>query len=499
MASCEGAQGQAKRKRICLDISEKEVLIKKLHKGDSYEKLAHEYNVSVSTIRKLQKKGVDEIKKYRHEYPSNVDRKVLRLSPLHEVEKALKIWYFQRKHQNINVSYTTLIEKAKHFHNLIYPKPNEKKYAFSGSNGFIHNFGKRNGMTSATEDDKQLIWFLDNFRKTFLNGAYTKDQLYNASEAGLFHKSLPIRTVTSPNETSIVELKESKDRITIMPCANASGTHQLPLVIIGKAPIPPCYSGASSLDSKMYYISSKSAWMTRDIFTVWFHTEFVPQVKTFLRSKSLPEKAILFIDSCQAHPQNLRDGDILVMFLPQNTSSLIQPMNQGPIAAIKRKYRTQLVRNIRYNPSFLKQIHMKEVILLLIKIWAEVNDRIEASWNNFKLFPQIDSVKEENNTEIIDNLSSINLKCTSNQVDEWLHSDDFDVGIQLLNDDEIVQEVLEIKKNDIVDDNDDSTVQIDPNQIPSFKKFLLNHPQILDYEKKIFKSFFERISRNSDS
>ena len=53
-------------------------------------------------------------------------------------------------------------------------------------------------------------------------------------------------------------------------------------------------------------------------------------------------KAILLLDNAPAHPHAdklvSRDGRIRVVFLPPNTTSLIQPMDQGVVMATKRIY-----------------------------------------------------------------------------------------------------------------------------------------------------------------
>ena len=69
-----------------------------------------------------------------------------------------------------------------------------------------------------------------------------------------------------------------------------------------------------------------------------------------MRERRLEEKALLLLDNCRAHsPANtLRsdDGKFCVMFMPPNTTSIIQPLDQGIISSFKRHYRTDLVKDI---------------------------------------------------------------------------------------------------------------------------------------------------------
>lgn len=85
--------------------------------------------------------------------------------------------------------------------------------------------------------------------------------------------------------------------------------------------------------------------MDSSIFTDWFINEFVPEVKKFLREKNLPLKALLIIDNCRAHP-SIKVDDINTIFLPPNVTSLIQPLDQGILEAMKRRYKIRLVSSI---------------------------------------------------------------------------------------------------------------------------------------------------------
>ena len=91
----------------------------------------------------------------------------------------------------------------------------------------------------------------------------------------------------------------------------------------------------------VYYEFQSNAWMTEQIFTKWFNEVFVPSVTNYLSTKGLEEKAFLILDNCAAHPDDLssENGKIKCLFLPPNTTALIQPMDQSPIAALKKSYK----------------------------------------------------------------------------------------------------------------------------------------------------------------
>ena len=57
---------------------------------------------------------------------------------------------------------------------------------------------------------------------------YDCENIYNMDETGLFFRMLPKYSLLMPDEdiNAIRGRKKSKERVTIIVCANASGTHK---------------------------------------------------------------------------------------------------------------------------------------------------------------------------------------------------------------------------------------------------------------------------------
>ncbi|GBN43160.1 hypothetical protein AVEN_186002-1 [Araneus ventricosus] len=112
------------------------------------------------------------------------------------------------------------------------------------------------------------------------------------------------------------------------------------------------------------------------------------------------------------------------MFLPPNTTVLIQPMHQNVIPNIKLGYRKLLLTNILDDPvhnesleKTLKNANLKDVAFSPVNCWASVSTLlINKSWKN--LLPNfIDSEVEENvQTEEIQLASLINQLQNTNPV-----------------------------------------------------------------------------------
>ncbi|GFW70897.1 tigger transposable element-derived protein 1 [Trichonephila clavipes] len=84
-------------------------------------------------------------------------------------------------------------------------------------------------------------------------------------------------------------------------------------------------------------MANPKAWMTRAIFTEWFNNCFVPEVEAYMKEKSLDFKVLLIVDNAASHPQ-LEHTNVKLVFLLPNTTSLIQPLDQGIIATFKKYY-----------------------------------------------------------------------------------------------------------------------------------------------------------------
>lgn len=142
--------------------------------------------------------------------------------------------------------------------------------------------------------------------------------------------------------------KSRLDRFTVMPCANAEGTHKLPLMAIGKSKKPRSFKKFPNETAPLYYRNSANAWQTSELFAEWFHKQFVPSVREFSKENEIEPKAVLLLDNCSAHNARSHqlssdDGKIFVQFLPPRTTSLLQPMDQRVLYSMKTKYRKILL------------------------------------------------------------------------------------------------------------------------------------------------------------
>ena len=164
---------------------------------------------------------------------------------------------------------------------------------------------------------------------------YKLEDIYNADEFGLFYQCLPNKTLhLKSNKCSGGKL--SKIRITGLTAANAVGS-KLPMFAIAKSKNPRCFKHVKTLPCR--YRSQSKSWMDSTLFEQWVRELDVK----FLKEK---RKVVLIIDNCPAHPTICNLTNVKLIFLPPNTTSVSQPMDQGVIRCLKTHYRRRLVRRM---------------------------------------------------------------------------------------------------------------------------------------------------------
>ena len=58
-------------------------------------------------------------------------------------------------------------------------------------------------------------------------------------------------------------------------------------------------------------------------------------MEIYAKKKNIDFKALLIIDNAPGHPTDLTHPNVQVVILPPNTTSIIQPLDQGIISTFK--------------------------------------------------------------------------------------------------------------------------------------------------------------------
>ena len=147
-------------------------------------------------------------------------------------------------------------------------------------------------------------------------------------------------------------MKQYKTRVTVGLTAGMHEDAKYPLMIIGHSKNPRCFRGFRVNNHCRYY-SSKRGWITAEIFADYVHHLNEQCVDSGMRH-------LMLVDNAAAHamPQGATayeemygevkvKGFLLsrmhVIYLPPNTTSILQPLDMGVIYSWKCAVRTKML------------------------------------------------------------------------------------------------------------------------------------------------------------
>ena len=227
------------------------------------------------------------------------------------------------------------------------------------------SFKNISGESKSVTEEMTAPW-TETTLSTILSG-YPLENIFNADEFGLFYQCLPNKTLHLKGEKCSGG-KHSKIRLAGLAAGNAYG-ERLPMFVIGKANKSRCFKGVINLPCR--YRAQRKSWMKAELFE-----ECVRQLDR--KFSAANRKIALIIDHCTAHPHVEQLNSIELIFLPPNTTSHTQPMDQGIIRALKAKYRSLAVRKLiaaleKKNP--VPTISILSAMTMLEKAWNAVSNK----------------------------------------------------------------------------------------------------------------------------
>ena len=208
---------------------------------------------------------------------------------------------------------------------LVFPK-------FKG--GWVSSFKARHGFKLYNKHGEAALVDLkglneDCDRLIFTIQQYEADCIYNMDETRLFYQMEPNKSIA---QRQIQGAKKDKIRITIALTCNATGEDKLEPLIIGKYKRPRPFKKKYGHELGFNYHFNPKAWMNARLFR-----EYLIEVDKIMLGKN--KKILLLVDNAPSHI--VPDDDLTnvkVKMLPPNTTTCIQPLDQGIIAALKARF-----------------------------------------------------------------------------------------------------------------------------------------------------------------
>nr|XP_027796435.1 tigger transposable element-derived protein 7 [Marmota flaviventris]XP_027796436.1 tigger transposable element-derived protein 7 [Marmota flaviventris]XP_027796437.1 tigger transposable element-derived protein 7 [Marmota flaviventris] len=444
-------------KYTTLNLEEKMKVLSRIEAGRSLKNVMDEFGISKSTfydIKKNKKLILDFVLKQDMPLVGAEKRKRTTGAKYSDVDDAVYMWYQQKRSAGVPVRGVELQAAAERFAQCF------GRTDFKASTGWLFRFRNRHAIGNRKVCGEQIVSSasenVEPFRQKL--SLIIKEeklhlaQVYSGDETDLFWKSMPENTQASRKDICLPGRKINKERLSALLCANADGTHKLKSIIIGKLKLPKSVrEDTSSLP--VIYKPSKDAWFTRELFSEWFFQNFVPEVRHFqinvLRFHEEDVRALLLLDSSPAHPSaeslTSEDGRIKCMFFPHNSSTLIQPMNQGVTLSCKRLYRwKQLEESLvifeesedeqdkgENGISKIKIYNIKNAVFNWARSWDEVKQiTIVNAWENllYKKEPDyaLQGLESRDYREILEKCGELKTKVDDDKV--WLNGVDEEKG-----------------------------------------------------------------------
>lgn len=164
---------------------------------------------------------------------------------------------------------------------------------------------------------------------------FSPNDIIYGDEFGLFYGIAPT-TTTEPAQ--LRGIKKKRIVLRSFYAETVTGPSAFFFWGVSRAQRLRCFKGKDGWDYRFDYCHMRKAWITRNLFFDW-----PIRFDTYI-SQTPQRRVILLIEnaSCHGQEENLSAlNAVWVVFLPTNTSSRLQPVDDSVIDSIKRRFRRQ--------------------------------------------------------------------------------------------------------------------------------------------------------------
>ena len=184
--------------------------------------------------------------------------------------------------------------------------------------------------------------------------------------------------------------------------------------------------------------------MNSEIFEEWVR-------KLHQKFRADDRNIALIIDNCPAHPSISNLTNVQLVFLPPNTTSILQPMDQGVIRSLKAHYRGRVVRLLcraleKKEPC--PKISILQSMKILVDSWEVVN-----IINCFRKAGITPAVKQAAISDSEDPFKDLQESLNDlRKADSSMVPDDVTATALVSLDDDVIATATEISEGDIIEE-----------------------------------------------
>ena len=224
-------------------------------------------------------------------------------------------------------------------------------------------FSKRYNYERAKCEDPKIIseWF-SLVQKTILSYGIDPDDIYNFDETGFAIGLIATAKVITRREyygrRSLLQ-PGNRAWVTTIECINASGWALPPCVIFkGKVFIESWFDG---LPDDWRFEVSPNGWTSDEIGLRWLEKLFIPSTSSRTKGKY----RLLILDGHGSHltpkfDEICEKNDIIAICMPPHSSHLLQPLDIGCFAVLKRAYGRLIESKMRARINHIDKLDFLE-------------------------------------------------------------------------------------------------------------------------------------------
>lgn len=333
------------------------------------------------------------------------DRKITQYkTPVLEIENQTVQWIDQCNRSNTGVSISYLSIKLYAFclryqllQHLYEGDQKEKIHAiecFTASNGWIQRLEERNNIHryySYGEEKSVNIAQVEPKMKAIIQRikSIEKSCILNLDETCFYYQNISHTSIQRKSDERHM-IKDSKKRVTVTVISSQDG-FKLPLQIINKSKHPICLKGCDIESSfGVWYDTQPNSWQDSSTFI-----KLMKRVNDIAQSQSKTYYILLDNASCHLKGANdmgfikinedeLKYQNLVLIFLPANSTSICQPSDRGLISCLKRRYHCHQIldylsylEETNYQPKYnlIEYSDIKRAMEWLSMSWLEMDPR----------------------------------------------------------------------------------------------------------------------------
>jgi hypothetical protein len=263
--------------------------------------------------------------------------------------------------ENVPLNTFSLIEKITEL------DPSTTSKSYKNLQSMVYDFMEKSNLTFKTcqttlfedKDLKDVIGnFMTKFNETVSKFNYENSEIYNLDETGLPFEIAPQKIITIKGaKKAIIKSKgQTKQKVTGLFLIRADGVKCKPLIVFkgsSKGRIAKEVKGFNN--EHITCCAQSNAWCDLQVLEIWIQE---------VLKKSFPnQRKLIIMDNFAVHTENVNlieyDKDLIkVLFLPPNTTRLLQPLDISVNNLVKKNLRQLWVKNFSKERSLISRQEM---------------------------------------------------------------------------------------------------------------------------------------------